>query len=57
VPAGAYGGEPARQSASGVFRLAAGDIVQMRVFQNSGAPLNLTGNDQQVALSAAWIGP
>lgn len=57
TPAGAYGGEAARLTASGVYRFAAGDIVQLRVFQNSGGALNLVGNDQQIALSAAWLGP
>ena len=57
VPAGAYGGENARQNVSAIVRLNSGDTVKLMVFQNSGTDRTLTANGEQTSFSAAFIGP
>jgi hypothetical protein len=57
-----FGGGPAatdttRQSVSTTERFNAGDEIFMSVYQTSGAPLNLVGSQNQIHLSAAFIGP
>ncbi len=56
IPAGAYGGENARDNVSAVVRLNSGDIVETIVYQNSGADRTLTALDEQTSFSVAFIG-